>query len=197
MKGSIRNPDMLLIASYMPIAIFWAMSLFIGHCLHKSNVRRDAVNPLQLNADWPNLIMGLMFGVVYIFCLSIFTSASEQRLGELNQSASVIFWVGFFELLLGCFAISGWEALYAYGKKFWYQNRVTHCSGSIYHHAHCCEQHYAYYEQTWQYYNLMEGTNYPPRINERIAEALGFGKIPPSEEEEFKELEASAGGFMI
>lgn len=176
MKGPIAHPTLLEAASYMPIAIFWAMTLMVGHSLHRVNLHKDALNPQRLIANWPELAKGIVFGIGYVYCLVVFTHAAEARLFDTKQPAVVIFWVGLFELLLGYFSISGWEALYAHGLSFWYKKQKNACSASIYFRAHRCEQYYTYYEQSLRHFNLVEGTNYPSRINARIEQALAFGQ---------------------
>jgi hypothetical protein len=174
MSGLILRNDMLELASYMPVLIFLGYTMMVGWSFHHVNFKKDPLVPNAYHVNWPEFVKGLLLAAIYVCSLYQMTESARFLLGEKGKSADVIFIIGCFELFLGYFAISGWQIVYAYTRKAWYDYRISAKQSSLLHHTSSCERQYTYYEQTIGYINVTEGTRHKVQINSSIETVLAL-----------------------
>ena len=176
MMSGLIGENILHVVAYLPILMFLGATMMVGWSFHNVNLRKDAVMPDRLHANWLELGKGIFLGGAYLFALLQLTSAAGNLLMGQSKSAEVILLIGAMELLLGYFTISGWQVLYVYGKKYWYEYRLAEAEKAMLHHAGRCEQQYEYYVQIIRYVNISNEIRHNIQINNRIEAVMIFSK---------------------
>jgi|GEM_PF-1553594 len=174
---TITNPSLLAVVSYLPICIFAGITLSAGHAFQKVYWKADEINPLKNHTNTGALNTALFISTFYMCCIGGLTYISNDMLGSNHLYSYVILLIGLAEIILGYWAIEGWECLYAYYASNSIEGQMQDEIKKIHQSAHKCEQQYTYFTQYWNIYCLNIGINEPPRINQRIQQTLDFCQV--------------------
>lgn len=177
LEGYTTSTLLLNAVSFIPIGVFAGLSLAAGHTFQKVSWKADEIDPQRINKNSGALHSALGISVFYIFLIAALTFISQQMLGDESLYSYIILLIGIAELILGYFAIQGWECLHAYSAMFALDKQMRQEIKKINVSAHRCEQHYTFFTQGWAAYCLNQGLMEPPRINQRIRKTLDFCQI--------------------
>ena len=144
----------------------------------------------------PQQIKAWFFTLVYLAFLFILTQLTLMRPGNNEDLALIMMCFGAAELILGYFAIPGWQILIAYWAQFRYRTGKGLCMTTLNRHSHTCDQYYTYYLQALEQYKHETGVQLTAKINRRIQDAIdyrGFDEILTENQPLFKALEEDFG----
>ncbi len=176
LKGLILHTSLLEVLIYFPVLIFCGISLMIGKYFQEIQWEKDGIHPTKRHFTVFTIIKAISFTAAYLLFLNQLTTAAMDRLGENGSIAIIIFCMGAAELILGFFAVVGWEITYAHLALYWSLRRVKDCKNKIQQRAHECEQNYAFYTQALRINNHVEEMNQLPKMNSRIKWVLYKGE---------------------
>jgi hypothetical protein len=191
-QGMVPPGTAQQVVSYLPILIFGGFSLGIGNVYHSVHSYEDPFDPQKRHTNTPQLIKAWFFTLAYVTLLFILTQLTHMQPGNNEGLALLMMCLGTAELVLGYFAIPGWQILIAYWAQFRYRTGKGLCMTALNRHSHACDQYYTYYLQALEQYKHETGVPLTAKINRRIQEAIDYcssDDIPTPNQPPFKALE--------
>ncbi len=173
-RGLIIDETLLMVASYLPVLIFWGITLAIGYCAHHIGLKKHQLEPGRYAYDFWSITATPILTVGYLYILHQLMQAGQSRAPGQENLIALILWIGVAELILGLFAAKGWEVAYAYSKLNLLQWRLKRSLWRQDWLAHRCAQYYHFYQQSLQQYNQYNRFHLEERINHRIGQTLDF-----------------------
>lgn len=147
LAGVIEHDSIRKAVSFFPVFAFWGFSVVIGHCFHQVNPHRHEIEPGRWLYSQGQVIAGMVLSVIYVFFLFKFVEAAHTHLPNKKQLLDLIFYLGFVELILGYFAVQGWETLLCNLRLAILRSRLIACRKKARWAAHQCELFSRYHKQ--------------------------------------------------
>lgn len=152
LSGVIEHDNFRKAVSFFPVLAFWGFSVVVGHCFHQVNPRRHEIEPGKWVYSRWQVIVGMILLVVYVFFLFKVVEAAHFHLPKKKQLLDLIFYLGFVELILGYFAIQGWEIFLCKLRLFILRGRLKACRNKARRAAHKYKLFFRYYKQMKEQY---------------------------------------------
>jgi hypothetical protein len=173
-EGMISNPYVHLFIAYAPILMFLAFTIAIGRIYHRLRWIQDDFNPQKSHFNTFQYLTALAFTIIYLVILLGITETALSQPGQNDGLAALILGLGTIEMILGYFAVSGWQVSYAYFARFRYRTGKGMCKQAMDRHSHQCDLHFTYYQQALRQYVQETGIQEPFKTNQRIQDALNY-----------------------
>lgn len=173
-EGMITQPIVHQIVAYTPILMFWGLTLIVGQAYHGIRWTQDDFDPQKSHTNTPQVAKALIFTVGYLALLLLITEIARLQSGQNEGIALLILCLGMAEMILGYFAIPGWQIWYAYLSRFRYRTGKGLCKKALHQHSHRCDQYFTYYQQALRQYVQETGIQEPLKTNQRIQDALDY-----------------------
>jgi len=105
-------------ASILPAFMLYGLSLCIGHQFHQIGIERHEIQPGRFQFQRRGaLITGLILSIGYVGFLYLLVKFANELPGGGAAINQLIVGLGLIELVLGYFAILGWEVIIAHMKQ--------------------------------------------------------------------------------